>query len=79
MNQYIHKKATVRERRNMWRENADENVNGWVCESCGDLNEEYLVIYATGRVTRSDPSGMNSKCLCCDCADRIPQGVIVND
>ena len=42
-------KATVKQRRKMWKENdmADENINGWVCESCGELNEERLVIYAS--------------------------------
>jgi hypothetical protein len=50
----------------------------WVCESCGDTHEEGLVMWATGRSTRSDPHGTRVICLCHYCEERIPHGKFVD-
>ena len=65
---------TVSQRREHWTCGYD----GWVCDGCGDENEDELVMWTTGRKTRRDPNGERVVCLCSACADRIPHGVLVD-
>ena len=65
---------TAKARRAHWCSGGD----GWVCDACGDDNEEGLCMRTTGRVTRSDPMGKRVVCLCYVCIDRILHGVFVD-
>ena len=59
----------------------DQQIEGdddrWICDSCGESNEEKLVVYHVQRVTRMYPCD-REMCLCADCADRIPHGRVVS-
>ena len=55
----------------------NEEEESWRCDACGDDGEEGLAIFATGRATRSDPTGQRPVCLCGDCAARkVPHGPV---
>ena len=72
MDQYP--RMSVKER----RKHADEE-DGWICDLCGETNEECLVMVTTGRVTRSNPSGDGKVvCLCNVCHERTAHGRFVD-
>ena len=57
---------------------AESTENGvWICEMCGDADEEGLVVYDADRITRNYPDG-RCVCLCPTCADRIPHGRVLS-
>lgn len=64
---------SVAERRAHWTQHA-----GWVCDACGCEQEEGLCLWETGRRTRSDPRGERVVCLCCECRERVPHGVLAD-
>ena len=69
-------KMSVKERR---EHAADEESGGWVCDRCGETAEECLIMWTTGRVTRSNPSGDEYVvCLCDGCYERTPHGRVVH-
>ena len=66
----MERRLSVAESRAHW-----DGDDGWVCDTCGDCNEETLVMYSTGRVTRATiATGDKIVCLCDVCAARIPHG-----
>ena len=59
------RRATVKERRLLIA------AERWVCERCGELNEEALAVWRVDRQTRGFPAG---RCviLCDQCEDKTP-------
>lgn len=49
----------------------------WICECCGENSEEELCVYEVERVTRQFPY-IRVVCLCIECADRVPHGIVVS-
>ena len=66
----------VKERRAFWKEREGESESlGWVCDRCGEDNEEGLVMWDNGRNTRS---GSKTICLCDVCEEKTPHGPMVD-
>ena len=42
----------------------------WVCDTCGEQNEDGLAVYEMIRVTRLCPDGSRTVILCSDCAEK---------
>jgi len=55
---------TVRERRAHWKAVEEDKDTGWVCDRCGEDDEERLVLWDNGRMTRN---GSKTVCLCDKC------------
>lgn len=70
------RRLTVSERRRHWDRVETGEAQGWVCDACGDANEEALVLWETGRVTRHTRRAV--VCLCDVCEVRIPHGPFVD-
>ena len=66
------KRAGVKERRMLIAEDT------WVCERCGELNEEGLVAWEMVRVTRRLPEGIRCVILCDRCEVITPHGVLID-
>ena len=56
----VHKRRTI----------LAEDDEFWVCETCGEQNEEGLTVYETTRVTRLCPDGSRVVMLCLVCAEK---------
>ena len=74
----VYPRLGVQMRRTHWFMVEKEKASGWVCDGCGEQNEEALVMWTTGRVLRSDPEGARVVCLCDVCSARIPHGRFVD-
>ena len=48
----------------------------WLCESCGEDNQEELAVYEIVRRTRA--YRFRGACLCAECAERIPVGRVLS-
>lgn len=59
-------KISVNKQRSMFAN--DEEF--WVCETCGEQNEEGLAVYETTRVTRLYPDGSRVVMLCSVCVEK---------
>ena len=71
---------TTLQRRAHWEAVEAGRWKGWVCDRCGDTNEEGLVLWQTGRETRSVAAGGEVKvvCLCFVCEEKTPHGPFVD-
>jgi len=67
----------VHERRRIFARADAEELDVWICESCGEDCEEGLVVYEIVRETRARRD--REACLCADCARRIPHGKVISD
>ena len=66
MPEYNWKKLSVTERRKLL---ADEGAE-WVCERCGDQNEEGVAVFEVKQATRMCPEGRRVVILCGSCAEK---------
>lgn len=69
----------VQARRRAFAMADSNNEDIWLCESCGETEEEGLVVYEIVRVTRAVPDGSREACLCASCESRVPHGVVISD
>lgn len=65
----------VTQRRDHWDAVERYERDGWVCERCGEENEEALVLWHTGRTTRA---GSRVVCLCNVCEAKTVHGAMVD-
>ena len=62
---------SVKKRRTIFADAKDDDDEFWVCETCGEQNEECLAVYETTRVTRLCPDGSRVVMLCSVCVEKV--------
>lgn len=71
-------RVPVQERRRIFQlATLSSNCDVWICECCGEDDEEQLAVYEIVRLTRA--YHFREACLCVACASRIPHGVVISD